>query len=87
MYGWWRDPEPWLAIAVVLMLGGALAWIIHSEISWHYYAVAHHCTRTGNMQSTVIWQYIYDGKGNLLGLIPQTITDFEYHCDTGNYWH
>lgn len=44
------------------------------------------CQRTGNSRDDIIWQYIYDSKGNVVSTYPQVITEYEYKCDDHNRW-
>lgn len=44
------------------------------------------CVRTDNYREDVIYQFIYDGKGNIVSVYPQVITEYEYKCDDHNRW-
>lgn len=44
------------------------------------------CVRTDNYREDVIYQFIYDGKGNIVSVYPQVITKYEYKCNDRNRW-
>ena len=44
-------------------------------------AIEAHCAKTGMEDTYVTYTYIFDGNGNITGMIPQVNVRVQYKCD------
>lgn len=69
-------------IAIVLFIIGVIAFL-----RWDYLDMKkHNCQRTNESRERMVWQNIYDGKGNITGGYPIMVTDWLYVCDDHARW-
>lgn len=69
-------------VAVVLFIIGIIAFL-----RWDYLDMRkHNCQRTNESRERMVWQNIYDGKGNITGGYPVMVTDWLYVCDDHARW-
>lgn len=69
-------------IAIVLFIIGVIAFL-----RWDYLDMRkHNCQRTNESRERMVWQNIYDGKGNITGGYPIMVTDWLYVCDDHARW-
>lgn len=69
-------------IAIVLFIIGVIAFM-----RWDYLDMRkHNCQRTNESRERMVWQNIYDGKGNITGGYPIMVTDWLYVCDDHARW-
>lgn len=71
-----------ILIILAVILASLLAFVILDSMEME----RQNCQRTGKSQDDIIWQYIYDSKGNIASMYPQIITQYEYKCDDYNRW-
>lgn len=70
-----------LILVIVVALAGLGYLIYRDHVWWSEYSVAHHCAKTGMQDTYVTYTYIFDGKGNITGMIPQVNVRVQYKCD------
>lgn len=74
-----------LILAVVIAIGGLFYLAYRDHVWWQEYSVSHHCARTGMEDTYVTYTYIFDGKGNISGMIPMVNVRHQYKCDGEEY--
>lgn len=71
---------------IFMILGAIIAAFVVFAIVDSKEMERQNCVRTDNYREDVIYQFIYDGKGNIVSVYPQVITEYEYKCDDHNRW-
>lgn len=71
---------------IFMILGAIIAAFVVFAIVDSKEMERQNCQRTGNSRDDIIWQYIYDAKGNVMSMYPQVITEYEYKCNDRNRW-
>lgn len=70
--------------AIVLSLAGALTWAIIAQNKWEHRCHAAHGRVEQRFEGYITtYQYTYDDKGNIVGMIPQQTPNYSYHCWVG----
>lgn len=72
-------------LAAVVAIGGLFYLAYRGHVWWQEYSVSHHCARTGMEDTYVTYTYLFDGKGNISGMIPQVNVRYQYKCDGEEY--
>lgn len=71
---------------IFMILGAIIAAFVVFAIVDSKEMERQNCVRTDNYREDVIYQFIYDGKGNIVSVYPQVITEYEYKCNDRNRW-
>lgn len=70
---------------ILIILGVILAFVVFAIVDSKEME-QQNCQRTGNSREYIVWNNVYDAKGNFMSMYPQTITQYEYKCDDYNRW-
>lgn len=74
----------WLAGLLIAALIGGITWAIVEQNRWEHRCHAAHGRVEQRFEGYITtYQYIYDSKGNIIGMIPQQTPDYSYHCWVG----
>lgn len=71
---------------IFMILGAIIAAFVVFAIVDFKEMERQNCQRTGKSRDDIIWQYVYDAKGNVMSMYPQVITEYEYNCNDCNRW-
>lgn len=70
---------------ILIILGVILAFVVFAIVDSKEME-RQNCQRTGNSREYIVWNNVYDAKGNFMSMYPQVITEYEYKCDDRNRW-
>jgi len=70
---------------ILIILGVILAFVVFAIVDSKEME-RQNCQRTGNSREYIVWNNVYDAKGNFMSMYPQFITEYEYKCNDRNRW-